>query len=88
MSQALIRTGAPVLTCSDIITTYARACERAGPGPARDVIRRFGAQYAATVQPQHYAAVIEGLEALIRSDDAAGKGPDSSDSATVGARGR
>ncbi len=86
MSQARVGTGAPALTCSDIITAYARACELAGQGPARAVIRRFGAQYAARVEPRHYAAVMEGLAALIRSTSAVGQRPESCSPAMV--RGR
>jgi hypothetical protein len=58
-------TDAPGPTCSDLLAVFARACETGGRERALEVVKRFGAQYAATIPPQHYATAIEGLKALI-----------------------
>ena len=43
---------------------YQHARSVAGADEANKIIGRFGARYAATVPPQHYATAIEGLTAL------------------------
>ena len=81
-------TGRSTPTCSDVIVAFQQASQTVGVQNALDVIQRFNAQYAASVQEIHRATVIAGLTALVRTHTLATSEPDPSAAEAVKAKWR
>ncbi len=61
----MLQTQNPVVYVSDVIASFKVVSDKIGKDPAMSVVKRFGAQYAATIPPAHWIEAIQGFTALL-----------------------